>query len=48
VICITGNGMKTIDAVVGKIGETIPITASLASLEQALTSQSPHILDQPM
>ena len=40
VICITGNGMKVIDAVAGKIGETIPIAASLASLEQALAERS--------
>jgi len=38
VICITGNGMKTIDAVIGKIGETIPIMPSLASLETALAA----------
>jgi threonine synthase len=36
VICITGNGLKTQEAVAGRIGRTIPITASLASLEQAL------------
>jgi threonine synthase len=39
VICITGNGLKTIDAVLGKIGDTIPIQASLASLEEALTNR---------
>ncbi|MGO8670997.1 MAG: threonine synthase [Capsulimonadaceae bacterium] len=36
VICITGNGMKTIDAVLGRIGNTIPIAPTLASLETAL------------
>ena len=40
VICITGNGMKTIDAVVGKIGDTIPISPTLASLEQALRTKT--------
>ena len=40
VICITGNGMKVVDALVGKVGETIPISASLASLEQALAERS--------
>jgi len=39
VICITGNGMKVVDALVGKAGETIPISASLASLEQALAER---------
>lgn len=39
VICITGNGMKTIDAVIGKIGDTIPISPSLASLEEALAQR---------
>jgi threonine synthase len=36
VIAITGNGLKTIEAVEDQIGETIPIRASLASLEEAL------------
>jgi threonine synthase len=36
VICITGNGLKTQEAVMGKIGETIPILPSLASLQEAL------------
>jgi len=40
VICITGNGLKTIDAVLGKIGQTIPIQASLASLEEALAKRA--------
>jgi len=40
VICITGNGLKTMDAVMGKIGQTIPINASLASLEEALAARA--------
>ncbi len=36
VVCITGNGLKTQEAILGKVGETIPISPSLASLEQAL------------
>jgi threonine synthase len=45
VVCITGNGLKTQEAVVGKIGQTIPINASLASLEQALASlDSPELV----
>ena len=40
VICITGNGLKTIDAVLGKIGQTIPIAPSLASLEEALAARA--------
>jgi threonine synthase len=40
VICITGNGLKTIDAVLGKLGKTIPIQPSLASLEEALANRA--------
>jgi len=50
VICITGNGMKTIDAVIGKIGSTIPISPTLASLEQALGSRpqgAPAVAPKP-
>ena len=38
VICITGNGLKTQEAILGKIGATIPIQPSLSSLEDALLS----------
>ena len=37
---ITGNGLKTIDAVLGKLGKTIPIQPSLASLEEALAARA--------
>jgi len=40
VICITGNGLKTQEAVMGKIGKTIPIKPSLASLEEALAARN--------
>jgi threonine synthase len=36
VIAVTGNGLKTIEPVEDCIGETIPILASLASLEEHL------------
>ncbi len=36
VIAITGNGLKTIEPIEDCIGETVPIQASLASLEEAL------------
>jgi threonine synthase len=36
VICITGNGLKTQEAIIGKIGHTVPINPNLASLEEAL------------
>ena len=42
VICITGNGLKTIDAIVGKIGNTISIMPSLKSLEEALAAAKPE------
>jgi len=47
VICITGNGMKTIDAVLGKTAEPIPISASLSSLEAALANLKSSDRDQP-
>jgi threonine synthase len=40
VICITGNGLKTQEAILGKIGETIPILPSLSSLQEALESRA--------
>jgi threonine synthase len=40
VICITGNGLKTQEAVLGKVGETIPIDPTLASLDEALKSRN--------
>jgi threonine synthase len=40
VICITGNGLKTQEAILGKIGETIPISPSLASLKEALENRN--------
>jgi len=45
VICITGNGLKTQEAVLGKIGETIPIAPSLASLQEALISRNINVLE---
>jgi hypothetical protein len=39
-VCITGNGLKTQEAVLGKVGETIPIDPTLASLDAALKSRN--------
>jgi len=39
VIAITGNGLKTQEAVVGKLGETFGIQPNLASLEAALKTE---------
>jgi len=36
VLCITGNGLKTQEAIMGKVGQTISINANLASLADAL------------
>jgi threonine synthase len=36
VLAITGNGLKTIEPIEDCIGETVPIKASLASLEEAI------------
>jgi threonine synthase len=36
VLAITGNGLKTIEPIEDCIGETVPIKASLASLEDAI------------
>ncbi len=39
VIAITGNGLKTQEAVVGKLGQTVGIQPNLASLEAALKTE---------
>ncbi len=39
VICITGNGLKTQEAVVGKLGQAVSIEPNLASLEAALRTE---------
>lgn len=39
VICITGNGLKTQEAVVGKLGDTVGIQPNLASLDAALKTE---------
>jgi len=36
VLCITGNGLKTQEAIIGKIGQTIAINPTLSSLSDAL------------
>lgn len=41
VLCITGNGLKTQEAIMGKIGQTIPIAPTLASLSEALGEHDP-------
>ena len=38
VLCITGNGLKTLDAVVGHVGETREIRPSLREFEGLLAS----------
>jgi threonine synthase len=38
VLCITGNGLKTLDAVVGHVGETREIRPSLREFESLLES----------
>jgi threonine synthase len=45
VICITGNGLKTQEAILGKIGETVPILPTLASLQEALQERNIDVLD---
>jgi threonine synthase len=37
VLCITGNGLKTLDAVVGHVGETREIRPSLREFEGLLS-----------
>ncbi len=46
VLCITGNGLKTIDAVLGKTTQTIPIAPTLASLEEALAARAHSVPTQ--
>jgi threonine synthase len=39
VLCITGNGLKTLDAVVGHVGETRDIRPSLREFEGLLAQE---------
>ena len=39
VIAITGNGLKTQEALVGQLGETVGIEPNLASLDAALRTE---------
>jgi len=43
VLCITGNGLKTLDAVVGHVGETREIRPSLREFEGVLASDRPTV-----
>ena len=40
VICVTGNGLKTQEAVAGKIGEPVHIRPNLAAFEEALEKKT--------
>jgi threonine synthase len=39
VLCITGNGLKTLDAVVGHVGKTREIKPSLREFEGMLAAE---------
>ncbi len=43
VLCITGNGLKTLDAVVGHVGETREIRPSLREFEAVLATDLPTV-----
>ena len=43
VLCITGNGLKTIEAMVGHVGETQDIRPSLREFEALLGGQKPLV-----
>ncbi len=42
VLCVTGNGLKTLDAVVGHVGETREIRPSLREFEALLAKDKPE------
>lgn len=42
VLCITGNGLKTLDAVVGQVGQQREIKPSLREFESLLARDQPH------
>jgi threonine synthase len=45
VLCITGNGLKTLDAVVGHVGQPREIKPSLREFEALLESETKHKLN---
>ena len=44
VLCITGNGLKTLDAVEGYAGETREIRPSLREFETVLAQDRPELV----
>jgi threonine synthase len=44
VLCITGNGLKTLDAVVGHAGEPREIRPSLREFEAVLAQDHPDLV----
>ena len=44
VLCITGNGLKTLDAVVGHVGHTRDIKPSLREFEALLSAEEPEAI----
>ena len=45
VLCITGNGLKTLDAVNGKVGQPREIRPSLREFEAMLASENPSLVN---
>jgi threonine synthase len=45
VLCITGNGLKTLDAVVGHVGHTLEIKPSLREFEALLAGEESHVVN---
>ena len=44
VLCITGNGLKTLDAVVGHVGQPRDIKPSLREFEALLSRENPELV----
>ena len=44
VLCITGNGLKTLDAVAGHVGSTREIRPSLREFEALMAQDRPQVV----
>jgi threonine synthase len=45
VVCVTGNGLKTLDAVVGRVGQPIEIKPSLREFESIVSQEAANLVN---
>ncbi len=45
VVCVTGNGLKTLDAVVGQVGQPIEIKSSLREFESVVAQEAANLVN---